>query len=350
MVVDEQQVAGQNGAPTINDVAALAEVSRQTVSNVLNAPQRVSAHTRERVEQAIVQLGYHPNRGARNLRSQATRLLGYRVSPAPSGSINIVLDRFLHALSATAGEHGYQLLLFASSDGPGELAAYDELLRSKAVDGFVLSETNYGDPRIAHLRRAQVPFSVFGRTGNDQEHGWVDVDNAAGTRQAVEHLIATGRRDIAFVGWPEGSMTGDERARGYREALQAAGLPVRDGWQGRGVDSLQSGLEAAERWLDGDAPPDAVVAASDLLAIGVVRAARRRGIGIGSELAVTGFDDTPTAALLDPPLTSVRQPIEEVAGHIVRRLIADIAGHRPEPDDLLVASTLIVRDSSSRGQ
>lgn len=349
MVVGEQ-VGGSNGAPTINDVAALAEVSRQTVSNVLNAPQRVSAPTRERVEQAIARLGYHPNRGARNLRSQATRLLGYRVSPAPSGSINIVLDRFLHALSDTAGEHGYQLLLFASPDGAGELAAYDELLRSKAVDGFVLSETNYDDPRIAHLRRAEVPFSVFGRTGDEQEHGWVDVDNAAGTRQAVEHLIATGRRDIAFVGWPEGSITGDERARGYREALQAAGLPVREGRQSRGMDALQSGLDAGGRWLDGDTPPDAVVAASDLLAIGVVRAARQRGVSVGDELAVTGFDDTPIAALLDPPLTSVRQPIEEVAGHIVRRLIAHIGGQQPESDDRLVASTLIVRDSSSRGQ
>jgi DNA-binding LacI/PurR family transcriptional regulator len=346
--VSERSVADppSSSVPTINDVAALAEVSRQTVSNVLNAPERVKPETRARVEAAIAELGYYPDRSAQNLRARATKLLGYRIAESPAGAINTVLDRFLHALTEAARDRRYQILLFTSSDGDEELAAYDDLIRTKAVDGFVLSETNYGDPRIGRLRDRGIPFAVFGRTEVDDGHGWVDVDNAAGTRRAVEHLVETGRRRIAFLGWPAGSVTGDERARGYREALQAAGLAVDPTLDARGLDAVATGHRAADLWLDRDDPPDAVVAASDLLAIGVLHAIWARGLTAGADLAVTGFDDTPTAAFLSTPLTSVRQPIEETAAHVVRRLIAQITGAAVEPGGQLVLPTLIVRDST----
>ena len=324
----------------------LAQVSRQTVSNVINSPSRVRNVTRERVERAIAELGYHPNRGAQNLRSRATRLLGYRVASAPAGAINIVLDRFLHALTVTAKEQGYQLLLFSSPDGDEELEAYDELLRTRSVDGFVLSETNYGDPRVERLIDRGVPFAVFGRTGSTAPHGWVDVDNANGTGQATEHLMASGRHRIAYLGWPTGSVTGDERERGYREALTAAGIAVEERLHGRGVDAVETGRSIAERWLDDDAPPDGIVAASDLLAIGVLHAAHERGLTVGRDLAVTGFDDTPTAAFLTPSLTSVRQPLEAVAAEVTRQLIAAIGGVDATPVDRLLAPHLVVRAST----
>ena len=335
-----------SAAPTLVDVAAHAGVSRQTVSNVINTPSRVRSVTRERVERAIAELGYHPNRGAQNLRSQATRLLGYRVAPTPAGAINIVLDRFLHALTATAKDQGYQLLLFSSQDGEEELEAYDELLRTRSVDGFVISETNYDDPRIERLLERGAPFAVFGRTGSSMQHGWVDVDNASGTRQATEHLLTSGRRRIAYLGWPTGSITGDERERGYREALVAAGVAVEEGLHGRGNDAVETGRAVTERWLHGEEPPDAVVAASDLLAIGVLHAAHERGLTVGRDLAVTGFDDTPTAAFLTPSLTSVRQPLEAVATEVTRQLIAAIGGVDATPVDRLLAPHLVVRAST----
>jgi DNA-binding LacI/PurR family transcriptional regulator len=340
---------GRGAGVTILDVARHAGVSRQTVSNVVNAPGRVRPETRARVQAAIDELDYHPSRPARNLRSRATRLLAYHVAPAPAGAINIVLDRFLHALTETARDRGYQILLFVSPPGEPELAAYEDLLRTKAVDGFVLSETNYRDPRIAYLTDRGAPFAVFGRSGVDHPHRWVDVDNAAGTRQAVEHLLAAGRRRIAFLGWPEGSVTGDERAAGYRDALVEAGLEPLEALDMRGPDAVETGRAAAERWFAMDAPPDGVVAASDLLAIGVLQVATSRRLVVGRDLGVTGFDDTPTAAFLDPPLTSVRQPIEEVAAHVVRQLIAAIDGTDDHddgsPTGALVTPRLIVRRS-----
>lgn len=140
-------------------------------------------------------------------------------------------------------------------------------------------------------------------------------------------------------------MTGDERVRGYREALAAAGVPADPRLDARGPDSVETGRRAAERWLDGDQPPDGIVAASDLLAIGVLEAARARGIRVGRELGVTGFDDTPTAAFLDPPITSVRQPIEEVAERIVAHVVQSIDGAPPRHDGTLLAPRLIVRAS-----
>lgn len=341
--------AAPSVAPTLNDVAALAGVSRQTVSNVVNSPARVRDETRERVQRAITELGYHPNRGARNLRSRATKLLGYRVARAPTGAINVVLDRFLHALSVTADDQGYQLLLFSSPEGDEELEAYDELLRSRSVDGFVLSETNYDDARVVRLIDRQAPFAVFGRSGNDAVHRWVDVDNAAGTRQATDHLVATNRRRIAYLGWPAGSMTGDERIRGYREGLQAAGLAIEERFQASGWDAVDTGWNAGQHWFDTDEPPDAVVTASDLLAIGVMQAAHDRGLQVGRDLAVTGFDDTPTAAFLTPPLTSVRQPLEAVAGEVVRHLVAAIAGEPARSPNRLFAPQLVIRASTTEG-
>jgi DNA-binding LacI/PurR family transcriptional regulator len=327
---------------TILDVAELAGVSRQTVSNVLNAPERVRPETQERVRLAIDELGYHPSRSARNLRARSTKLLAYRVAPARSGALNVVLDRFLHALTDTARDRGYQILLFTSPAGQPELSAYEDLLRTKTVDGFVLSESNYRDPRVEYLFSRGAPFSVFGRCGLDVPHRWVDVDNAAGTRQAVEHLLSAGRRRIAFLGWPEGSVTGDARARGYREALEAAGIEPAETLDHRGSDDLATGRAAAERWLELDTPPDGVVAASDLLAIGVLQVATEQGLQVGRDLRVTGFDDTPTAAALTPPLTSVRQPIEEVAAHIIRQLIESIGGEAVR-EGALLAPRLIVR-------
>jgi DNA-binding LacI/PurR family transcriptional regulator len=341
--------SGRGAAVTIHDVARRAGVSRQTVSNVLNAPARVRPETRARVRSAIDELDYHPSRPARNLRSRATRLLAYHVAPAPTGAINIVLDRFLHALTETARDRGYQILLFAAAPGGPELAAYEDLLRTKAVDGFVLSETNYRDPRIEYLTDRGAPFAVFGRSGVDHHHRWVDVDNASGTRQAAQHLLAAGRRRLAFLGWPEGSVTGDARAAGYRDALADADIGPLEALDVRGPDAVETGRAAAERWFAMDAPPDGVVAASDLLAIGVLQVAASRRIAVGRDLGVTGFDDTPTAAFVDPPLTSVRQPIEEVAALVVRQLIAAIDGtdddHDGPPTGALVTPRLIVRRS-----
>lgn len=333
------------GAPTLNDVAAAANVSRQTVSNVLNAPHRVRPDTADRVRAAIRRLGYQPHRLARNLKTRTSRMIGYEIARTPPGTINPVLDRFVHALVETARDAGYHVLLF-TPDENGQAAAYDELVGTHTVDGFVLSEVNYGDPRAAVLQARGTPFVTFGRPDLPVPHSWVDVDGAAGTAVAVKHLVQRGHQRLAFVGWPAGSATGDRRAEGFVNAVRQAGLRSDPALDVRVEDGIDEGARALGRLLEVPDPPTAVICVSDSIAAGAVRAARNRGLTVGTDLAVTGFDDTPVAALLTPPLTSVRQPLEMVARRVVSRLTALLSGERDEPSGELLAPELIVRDST----
>jgi DNA-binding LacI/PurR family transcriptional regulator len=336
----------RSSAPTIRDVATAAQVSRQTVSNVLNAPERVHPRTRERVLVAVERLGYHPHRGARNLKARASRLLGYRVPPTDAGGSNPVLDRFLHGLSDASRRAGYHVLLFTPDPDEDEIEAYDHLGRTTTVDGFVLSGVGYGDERIPFLLDRGVPFVAFGRSDVDRRYPWVDVDGAAGVATAVRHLVERGHRRVAYVGWPAGSMAGDQRHRGYREGLAAAGLEHRLDLEARVVDETRAAAEATSGLLGHDLPPTAVVTSSDVIAAGVIEAGRARGLRIGHELAVVGFDDAPVASYLSPPLTTLRQPLEEVGRRILELFTRELAGDRDDPGGVLVRPDLVVRESA----
>lgn len=334
--------------PTLHDVAARAGVSHQTVSNVLNAPGRVRPETRDRVQQAIDALGYRPHRSARNLKSQRTRTIGYLVQPTVAGTISSVLDRFLHALTETARTQGYHILLFTHDEGQDDVSAFEELIATHTVDGFVISETNVGDERVQFLIDRDVPFTVFGRTGVAAPHSWVDVDNALGTALAVRHLLERGHRDIAFLGWPPGSITGDERHRGYEETLVGADIELRPDCDVRGENGVDTGRRACAQWAALQRPPSAVVCCSDLLAAGVLAEARGRDLDLaaGDQFAVIGFDDTPVAGFLSPPLSSVRQPLEEVAHAVVDDLAARIDTPTRPHIERLLAPELVLRASA----
>ncbi len=333
---------------TLEVVARQAQVSRQTVSNALHRPQVLNPETLARVRRAIDELGYRPNRNAQALRTRESRLIGMRVDPVvtPSGG---VLDRFLHALADGSRAHGYQLLVFSPEDPGDDLSGYRDLLTTMTVDAFVLTQTHHDDPRLAYLAERGTPVVSFGRPwGAEDDHHWVDVDGAAGTRAAVDHLVERGHRRIGFLGWPEGSDVGDDRRAGWLAGLRAHGLQP-----GRVATSREDLAEACARagqLLDAADAPTAVVCASDVLAVGVLHTLRRKGLRAGVDVAVTGFDDSPTAALLDPALTSVRQPLEQVATEVVRVLGELLPGRPPPapkpPSGVLVTPALVVRDST----
>src|SRR6476660_1697015 len=179
--------------PTLADVAELAGVSRQTVSNAVNNPDLLRTDTLARVQEAIEELGYSPNRAARNLRTRASHLIGMRINPAQEGTANATMDRFVHSLVETSGEAGYHVLLFAGSH-LDPLDGYDDLLRSTAVDAFVVTDTYAGTPQAGFLRERGAPFVAFGRPWDEPgaDHAWTDVDGAHGARLAAEHLLQQG--------------------------------------------------------------------------------------------------------------------------------------------------------------
>ncbi|MFJ2163523.1 LacI family DNA-binding transcriptional regulator [Streptomyces sp. NPDC087856] len=338
-----RSTSAKGGQVTLAMVAARAGVSPQTVSNAINSPAMLRPETLERVSRVIEEMGYRPSRAAQTLRTRSSRLIGYGVQPGPASSP--VLDRFLHALSQAADEAGYRILLFAAPPGLPSLDGYEELLDQHEVDGFVLSGTEHGDPRQAWLAKRDVPFVGFGRMWSGRQIGdWVDVDGASGTDAAVEHLVSLGHRRIAFLGWERGSSAaGDDRAEGWLRAMRRHGLPTR-GRRAQSVNEIDAARTAVRPLLDGGAT--AVIAASDMLALGCYQTLRERGAAPGRDVAVVGFDDSPTAGLLFPALTSVAQPLEEVGRECVRLLLARIGTPDAAPERLLLAPSLVVRDSA----
>ncbi|MFI2713257.1 LacI family DNA-binding transcriptional regulator [Micromonospora sp. NPDC018662] len=324
---------------TIATVARHAQVSRQTVSNVLNAPHIVREDTRRRVREAIVALGYRANQAARQMRTGRSRLIAVRIEPTRDGINGSVLDRFLHGLTETADASGYRVMLYTARDDDDEIATYDDLLGAYDLDAFVLTGTKHRDPRTAWLAEREVPFVTFGRPWDTPEaHPWVDVDGAAGTAQATRHLLAAGHRRIGFLGWPAGSGVGDDRRAGWRTTMAEVDL------DGAAPDrATEDGIAEGERecraLLALDAPPTALVCASDSLALGAWQAARDTATGV----AVVGFDDTPVAAAVG--LSSVSQPLGEAAARCVELLTGLLDGQQRDPQ-LLLHPSLVLRHSA----
>jgi DNA-binding LacI/PurR family transcriptional regulator len=338
--------------PTVFDVAEAAGVSRQTVSNVINAPGVVRPGTRAKVQQVIADLGYRPHASARRLRTQKSSTIGIRLDPMADGISGSVLDRFLHALTEQADRKNLRVLLFTARDAEDEIRQLARLRDGADVDAFVLTSTFHGDPRIEWLIENGQSFVTFGRPWgiddmNDPKHLWVDVDGYSGLREATTHLLERGLRRIGYIGWPSPSGTGDDRRRGWQETMLAAG------WSGAGLAPLQiavqegvsNGVGAVQALQREPGGVEAVVCASDSLALGAL-------IGTLGRIPVIGYDNTPVAASIGFP--SVEQPLDEVAAGILELLTglhggqigSDHAGGS-DPRHRLVTPRLVTRDPAA---
>lgn len=331
--------------PTLATVAERAGVSRQTVSNALNNPELLREDTLQRVQAAIDELGYLPNRAARQLRTRASHMIGLRFEPAQEGTSNALLDRFLHTLVETTAKTGHHVLLFSGAiDDP--LDGYDELLRATAVDAFVITDTYAGTAETELLRGVGAPFVTFGRPWDDPgaTHPWVDVDGARGASVATEHLLAVGHRRVAWLGWEETSRIGEDRRSGWERAMKDAGLDTA-GLGVRTTDNVDAARMEAHKLLE-DPTVTGFACASDTLAIGVLHALHERGLRPGVDAGVVGFDDSLGAHVSWPGLTSVRQPLEQVAVEIVE-LLHSVLSHKPvEELGRMLEPTLVVRRST----
>lgn len=337
------------GRVTLKQVAAEAGVSFQTVSKVLNGSVHLPLDTQVRIERAAEELGYRPNHRGRSLRAQRSWALGYSWAPAPPDLANPILDQFLQSMLRAAEECGHHLLAFAHSALPEDhQSAYRELIRTGRVDGFVLSNVEFGDPRVRLLLSEGFPFVAFGRSDPDLEFPWVDVDGGEGVRLATEHLLAKGHRRIAALAWPASSRVGADRLKGYLQAMESAGISPDPDWIARGQGRFDFGRTAAGAWLSQvpDRRPTAIVGLNDAMAIGAIHGARQVGLEAGRDVAVTGFDDAPMVQYLSPALTSLRQPIETIGARVVHMLVDFIEGRTPPASQVLLAPRLIERASS----
>lgn len=330
---------------TIRDVAAYAGVSVTTVSYVINNNSLIKPATRQRVRDAIRDLDYHPNTTARNLKANETRMIGYawHVAEDPIRR-NPLLDLFLFELAQCAEAHGYHILTFTQSTHGG-IKPYEMLINTNRVDGFVLSDVGYDDPRIEYLTERKVPFATYGKANGKWDFPYVDVDGKRGSQLAVEHLITRGHERIGLISWPPGFRIGDIRTKGYREAMQQAGLPVDENWIGYSANTMDHAADVTQKILASKPRPTAIVCANDIMAFGAKRYIDSIGLEIGIDVALTGYDDTPVAEMIG--LTSIRQPIAAITNIVIDLLMAEINHLRPAEHNIMLDPSLIIRESSA---
>ncbi|HEY3952949.1 MAG TPA: LacI family DNA-binding transcriptional regulator [Streptosporangiaceae bacterium] len=330
-------------AVTIREVADAAGVSTATVSRALSGVQTVDPELVERVRQSADRLGYRANRVARALRRQSTQTVGLVVPDITDPFYPAVV----RAIERELRRAGLSLLLCDSGNDPEVEAELLRNLYDHQVDGLLVSACDRTASRPAvQLAASRTPLLQIDQRAV-AELPYVGVEQADAMRQVVEHLLGQGCRSFGYLGARPETSAGQERLDGFLAHAKQADPAAADRVQ-LGDVSVAWGYEATARLLEAGPAPEAIVCGSDLAAIGALQALRERGVSVPADVAVTGFDDTVLAVACDPPLTSVRQPLEELGTQAVQELTAAIEAHLPQPRSVLLNADLAVRESSRR--
>jgi LacI family transcriptional regulator len=330
---------------SIKDVAARAAVSVGTVSNALNQPDKVAPATLARVRQAIAELGFVRNETARQLRAGRSRTIGLVVLDVG----NPFYTDLARGAESAADAAGLALMLCSSDERADKEQRYLSLLEEQRVHGVLLSPVDAGDETIAQMRRRGTPVVLVERTSRSKGQCSVSVNDRMGGRLAVEHLLAEGHRRIAFIGGPSSLAQVRERRSGAEQAVKThprAELLVLEARAPTAEHGREAGASLAE--LPRRRRPTAAFCANDLLALGVQQELARRDVGVPDDLALVGYDDIDFAAAAPVPLSSIRQPREELGRAAAELLLEEASGRPHRHRHVVFQPELVVRASSQR--
>jgi LacI family transcriptional regulator len=330
---------------TIEEIADLADVSRSTVSRVLNDRSGVKSVVRQRVLQVIAAHNYTPRAAARNLASAHSDSIGVLIPRSAAVSLSDpFIATMIQSLFEACAQQGYFAML-AMLTADREPGFYDRILRGRHFDGVIMFSSDIDDPILPLLIKDGGPLVLIGRHPYFNNFAWVDVENRAGAHDAVMHLIQRGHRRIGLINGQLQMEAALARRDGYKQALLEEGIAIDPELMVEGFYSQTAAYQAMQRLLDLPHPPSAVFASSDTMAIGALEAIRNRGLRVPQDVAVIGYDDLPLAAHATPPLTSVHQPVDEMSAHAVRLVIEQIRGESAGRS-VQLAARLVVRESS----
>jgi LacI family transcriptional regulator len=329
---------------TLEDIAKQAGVSRSTVSRVVNDHPNVSEKVRKRVLDVIQNTGYHPNAAARTLASQRAWMIGLVLPHSVSFFFtDPYFPRLTQGIAQACNQHDYTLGLFLAGTKADEEKIFPRVSRKGLLDGVIVQAGNRGDQLIERLANADIPMVVAGRPFQPIDVSYIDIDNVNAAYNAVSHLIRIGRQRIGTIAGPANSTVGIDRKEGYLKALIERGKQVDESLIIEGDFTEAGGYYAMQQLLG--ANPDAIFAASDIMAIGAIRAARESGLCVPEDIAFVGFDDLPLSAPMTPALTTVRQPINQFGMKAVDILI-DLIENGSKPARRIIMNTeLVIRDS-----
>ena len=295
-------------AATIGDVAERAQVSTATVSRVLSGIGRARPETEARVLAAAHDLDYRPSGVARSLKRRTTETLGLIVTDIE----NPYFPELVRAVEDAARDEGYAILLCNANDDPEREAGYLDLLVERRVDGLIIAASSLGGRHVDWLAAAPLPVVLINTTAADVDLPSIHSDNRAGSRLAAQHLLDLGHRRFGYLMPPQRNVDGPVRLAGVRDALDDAGLDPASVAIAAGAPLVGGGEAAMLELLDRAPDVTAVLAYNDLMAIGALRAVRRRGGSVPEDVSVVGFDDVALAAYVDPPLTTLSQSTAEM--------------------------------------
>jgi LacI family transcriptional regulator len=331
-------------AYTLEDIAEKSGYSRSTVSRVINGEPGVSKKARHEITKVIKTLNFHPNRAARALATGKINTIGLLI---PETVKFIFTDPYFQLLaqgiSKACEDNDYALLLWLA-EPEIERSSIKKYLNHGIVDGFIAASINFDEPMIDTLLESNLPFVIIGRHAYEFDMNFVDLDNLAGAEFATQHLIDRGYKRIATITGPQDMFVGAERLTGYFNVLHANGLVIDDEMILEGDFSQESGYTCAKQLLDHH--PDAIFAASDVMAIGAMHAITDAGMRIPENVAVIGFDDLPLAAKQNPPLTTIHQPIHQMGYIAVQTLWKAMDNPDGEVFQTIIRPNLVVRQST----
>lgn len=336
---------GTGRPPTLDDVARRAGVGRGTASRVLNESPHVSLAARRAVLAAVGELGYVPNAAARALVRRRTDAVALVVAESDERVFGEpYFAAAVRGIGERLAESGLQLVLVMARAGEDPSTA-QAFLTDRHVDGVLLLSLHAEDPLPELLEARGIPTVCGGRPATTRPRYVVDADNLAGGRVAVQHLLGIGRQRLAVLAGPQDMSSGRDRLIGALDAAADAGHSRSDVAVAYGDYSQESGRRAMAEVLASGPAPDAVFAASDLMAVGALRVLRDAGFTVPGDVALVGFDDAPVCGRTDPELTTVRQPVQRMGRVMAEVLLARIAGDEA-PTETVLPTRLVIRASA----
>lgn len=332
---------------TIRDLAKRAGVSVATVSRVLNNYPDVSEETKSRVLSLVQELNYRPSAAARSLVTRRSNVIGvfFLQDHINTMMLHPFFQEVIVGFKRAVGTKGFDLLFFTSQRPGDQHFSYLRRCRHHQVDGVVLMGIDRHDQGMAELAGSGIPCMSVDTDLLGKRAGYVISDNRGGAQTAVRHLVSLEHRRIALINGIPYSRVGHDRAVGYREALEGAGLPYRSDYVLENDFTWEHGYSAMQQLLDLPEPPTAIFATADLMAMGAIKAVHERGLRVPQDIAIVGFDDIQVASMVHPALTTIRQQKEElgrIAGEALVRLIEE---QDLTPPLITLPTELVIRES-----
>jgi len=326
----------------IIQVAKHAKVSTATVSRVLNGFPGVREKTALRVRRAIAEMHYVPNPNARNLRVGRTRLFGLIVSDVNNPFFPELIDAF----EALAAAEGIEVIFTHTNYDLKRLHSCIRRMIERSVDAIAVMTSEVEEEALQQAVRAGIPVVLMNQRKLAARYPNVPVDYSAGFREALEHLLSLGHRDIGFIAGPQSLNSARGRKDAFTAALKSRGIHVRKKWIAIGDMRVEGGRKAMETLLAQRPRPTAIVASNDLMAVGALQAAQASRIHVPRDLSLIGFDDLPIATMVHPPLSTIRHPRREVAARAFDSLWKTVRGDSVE-DDSALQPHLVIRNSTA---